>query len=160
MADQQLFIKMALDSWNMYVKRSSDLFNSLTDEQVMKETSPGRNTGTYLFGHLVAVHDRIIEHLFLGERLHPELDEAFLKNPDKSGFDMPSVATLREYWITVHETLANYFKNMQAADWFSRHNSVSEEDFAKEPHRNKLNLLMNRTGHLAYHYGQVIYLKK
>ncbi|HWB26586.1 MAG TPA: DinB family protein [Chitinophagaceae bacterium] len=160
MADQQLFIKMALDAWNTYLKRTGDLFNSLSDEQIMQETSPGRNTGTYLLGHLIAVHDRIIELFFLGERLHPELDEAFLKNPDKSGFDMPPVETLKQYWATVHQTLAGYFANMKADDWFARHSSVSPEDFEKEPQRNKLNLLMNRTNHLAYHYGQVIYLKK
>ena len=159
MADQQLFVKMTLDAWNTYVKRTGDLFNGLSDEQLQQEVAPGRNTGTYLLGHLVAVHDRIIEHFFLGERLYPQLDEAFLSNPDKSGFTMPDVPTLRQYWVTIHETLANYFNGMQAEDWFSRHNSVSAEDFATQPHRNKLNLLMNRTGHLAYHYGQVIFLK-
>jgi hypothetical protein len=160
MPNTQLFVKMALDAWNTYIKRSSDLFNSLTDEQIAQETSPGRNTGAYLLGHLTAVHDRMIEHFFLGERLHPELDEVYLNNPDKSGLAMPAIGTLREYWATVNETLANYFNNMQAGDWFERHNSVSPEDFATQPHRNKLNLLMNRTSHLAYHYGQAIYLKQ
>ncbi|HVX50795.1 MAG TPA: DinB family protein [Chitinophagaceae bacterium] len=160
MADKQLFIKMALDGWNTYVKRTGDLFDSLSDEQVAGETSPGRNTGTYLLGHLIAVHDRIIELFFLGERLHPELDEPFLKNPDKSGLAMPAIPTLREYWKTLHETLAGHFAAMQPEDWFARHSAVKEEDFTKEPHRNRLNLLMNRTNHLATHYGQVIYLKK
>ncbi len=159
MAEQQLFVKMALDAWNTYVKRTGDIFSSLTDEGIQTEVAPGRNTGTYLLGHLVAVHDRMIELFSLGERLYPQLDEAFLKNPDKSGLDMPDVPTLRTYWVTVHSTLGDYFAAMQPPDWFTRHSSVSEEDFAKEPHRNKLNLLMNRTNHLANHYGQLIFLK-
>lgn len=41
-----------------------------------------------------------------------------------------------------------------------KHSAVSEEDFAKEPHRNKLNLLLNRTNHLSYHHGQLVFLKE
>lgn len=160
MANEQLFIKMALDGWNSYLKRTSDLFNSLSDEQLAKETAPGKNTGTYLLGHLLAVHDRIIELFFLGERLHPELDEPFLKNPDKSGLEVPDITTLRQYWSALNDTLAAYFAAMTAEDWFGRHSAVTEEDFVKEPHRNKLNLLMNRTNHIAWHYGQVLYLKE
>jgi hypothetical protein len=36
---------------------------------------------------------------------------------------------------------------------------ISEQDFAKEPMRNKLNVLINRTNHLAYHYGQLRLIK-
>jgi hypothetical protein len=36
---------------------------------------------------------------------------------------------------------------------------VSEEDFAKEPHRNRFTLLLSRTGHLAFHLGQVVLVK-
>ncbi len=39
MADAQLFIKMGLEGWNGYLKRTSDLFNSLTDEQLAQETA-------------------------------------------------------------------------------------------------------------------------
>jgi len=160
MVNEQLFIKMGLDGWNSYLKRTSDLFSSLSNEQLAKETAPGKNTGTYLLGHLLAVHDRIIELFFLGERLHPELDEPFLKSPDKSGLEVPDITTLRQYWAALNDTLAAYFASMTTEDWFGRHSAVTEEDFAKEPHRNKLNLLMNRTNHIAWHYGQVLYLKE
>ena len=32
---------------------------------------------------------------------------------------------------------------------------VSDEDFAREPHRNKLNVLISQTNHLSYHPGQL-----
>jgi len=35
----------------------------------------------------------------------------------------------------------------------------SAEDFAKEPHRNKLNIIISRTSHLQYHTGQIALLK-
>ena len=34
--------------------------------------------------------------------------------------------------------------------------SVSEADFAREPHRNRYNVLLNRMGHLAEHMGQAV----
>jgi hypothetical protein len=37
--------------------------------------------------------------------------------------------------------------------------SVSPEDFVEEPHRNELNVLINRTGHVANHIGQMNLLK-
>jgi hypothetical protein len=48
---------------------------------------------------------------------------------------------------------------MDSKTWFERHTSVSEEDFLKEPHRNKLNVLLNRTNHQSYHFGQMILLQ-
>jgi hypothetical protein len=41
----------------------------------------------------------------------------------------------------------------------SAHVYFSFADFEQEPHRNKLNMLLNWTGHLAYHFGQVALLK-
>jgi hypothetical protein len=45
-------------------------------------------------------------------------------------------------------------------EWFTRHNNVSAADFANEPHRNKLNIIINRTNHTSYHLGQLVYLAK
>jgi len=44
---------------------------------------------------------------------------------------------------------------MSVADWLGRHTAVSAEDFANEPLRNKLNVLMGRTIHESYHLGQL-----
>jgi hypothetical protein len=49
---------------------------------------------------------------------------------------------------------------MKADEWFNKHTAVSAEDFAKEPHRNKLNVIVNRTNHTSYHLGQLVYLVK
>lgn len=153
-----LFVKMALDIWSVYISRTDKLINSLTDEQLQKEVSPGRNSGVYLVGHLAAVHDGMFPLLGLGDKLYPELENIFVKNPDKSGLPKPSIKQIRESWKTVNEKLASHFSKMSAEEWFTKHNAVSEEDFKKEPHRNKLNLVINRTNHLSGHYGQMIFL--
>ncbi len=45
MTSEDIFIKMVLDAWHTHIKRTDELFNSLSDEQLMKEIAPGRNRG-------------------------------------------------------------------------------------------------------------------
>lgn len=160
MTAEQVYVKMALSGWESSIKRADALFNGLSDEQLSGEIAPGRNRGIYLLGHLTAVHDAMPVILGLGERVYPQLDPVFLDNPDKSGREMPSIAALREYWAATNSRLAGLCSKLQPGEWFQRHMSVSEEDFAKEPHRNKLNVVLGRTTHLASHLGQLVLLKK
>ena len=155
-----IFVKMVVDAWYMQNARVEKLVNSLTDEQLAAETAPGRNTGTYLFGHLLAVNDRLFDAFGWGGRLHPELDAPFLTSADKSDLPRPSIAALREYWTEVNNKLNAHIGQMRPQDWFTAHSTVSAEDFAKEPHRNKLNLLLSRTVHMSNHLGQMIFLEK
>jgi DinB superfamily len=155
-----LAVKIAVDNWNSTLARTTKTLDEITDEDLHNEVSPGRNTGIYLLGHLVAVHDRMLPLLGIGAQRYPQLDEIFLTSPDKSGKAMPTVADLRAKWAEVNSALTEGFNAMQPADWLNRHNSVSEEDFAKQPHRNKLSVLASRTTHLAEHYGQLLFLKK
>jgi hypothetical protein len=41
-----------------------------------------------------------------------------------------------------------------------KHTAVSDADFAKEPHRNRLSVVLNRAGHVQYHLGQLVWFKK
>jgi hypothetical protein len=54
--------------------------------------------------------------------------------------------------------LQEKFEIMKPEEWFEKHSAISEEDFAKEPHRNKLNIIITRTSHLQYHSGQIVLL--
>jgi hypothetical protein len=155
-----IFVKMVLSAWQMQNTRVNELLATLSDEQLSSETAPGRNTGIYLLGHFAATNDRLFTLLGLGDRLHPELDEIFIDSPDKSGKEMPSIDKLKKYWMEINNKLTDSFNKMQPAKWFARHTAVSEEDFVKEPQRNKLNVLITRATHQAYHLGQMAYLKK
>jgi len=159
MQNQSLFVKMSLLTWEGQLKRATNLLNTLTDEQLSQEIAADRNTGTYVVGHLIAVHDAMLPLFGLGEKLHPELEETFITSPDKSGKPMPTLSQLREYWKEVHQHLGEKFADLSEEQWFQRHSSVSEDDFSKEPHRNKLNVLLNRATHLGYHLGQLVLLK-
>ena len=159
MDDQrQLFVRMALDAWSNELKATNTLLAKLTDEQVMREIAPSRNRGIYLLGHLTAVHDGMLRLLRFQDRLHPELDKPFLNEADKVATDLPSLTDLRAQWKEVNDTLMDHVKGLPADEWFTRHANISEEDFPKEPHRNRLNVLLSRTNHLAYHRGQLVLL--
>lgn len=153
---QQRFIDMALKSWYGQVSRTTKAFDAFTDEGLQQEVAPGRNTVIYLLGHLTAVNDALMPLLGLGERQFTHYDEAFLRSADKSGHVFPDAATLRADWKKSVDTLHAAFETLDAAGWMDRHTAVSEEDFAKEPGRNKLNVLLSRTTHLAYHLGQLV----
>lgn len=154
----ELFVKIAIASWKTQNARLDELLAKLSDDDLLKETAPGRNTGIYLLGHLTAVNDSLFTFLGFGERMHPELDAVFLKEADKSGLEMPAVSDLRKYWFEVNAALYQKTDVMQPAEWFTKHSAISEEDFLKEPHRNKLNIILNRSNHQSYHVGQLVYL--
>jgi DinB superfamily len=159
MTNNQLIIKMVFDRWNALLKNCDTILNAITDEQLQKEIAPNKNRGIYLLGHLIAVHDDMLPLLNLGEKEYPELFEIFVKSPDKSVEIIPSAQELRALWKTQMETLAPKLEGISADEWFEKHNAVSAEDFEKEPHRNKLNIILTRTTHLSYHVGQLILLK-
>ncbi len=153
-------VKMVLDSWNAQVQNANKLFNELTDEQMQNEVAPKRNRGIYLLGHLTAVNDKILPLLGFGEQSYSQLNDPFLAKPDKSVMEIPTVSELRNYWNGSTAILEKHFSSLTPDEWFAKHTSVSSEDFAKEPHRNRLNVIISRTNHLAYHLGQLSFLKK
>ncbi len=150
---------MALQAWHGQLKRADQLFQGLSDAQLMEPVAPNRNRGIYLLGHLAAVHDDLLELFGIGKHLRPDLLEVFVKNADDPAATYPSVDELRRYWADVNSELGKHIDSWPAETWLTRHTRVSEEDFAKEPHRNKLNVLLSRTTHVAYHLGQLIFLK-
>jgi hypothetical protein len=154
----QLFIKMVVAEWGKQNSNFDKFLSSATDEQLSKEIAPGKNTGTYLVGHLIAISDAMLPLLAFGEKLFPHLENIFITNPDRSGLEMPSVAGLKEQLKTVNEGLSKQIRSAAPDDWFKRHMAVSDEDFSKEPHRNKLNVIINRTNHMSYHLGQLALL--
>ena len=157
--NKELFIKMVLDAWNTKVSQLNKMFNELSDEQLEKEIAPGKNTGVYILGHLAAIGNRMIPLLGLGNEVNPRLYETFVEKGEKEITDRPSVKQLRKDWDEINGALSRLFADVSPDGWFKRHNSVSEADFAREPHRNKLNVIINRTNHLDYHAGQVVLLK-
>jgi hypothetical protein len=108
----------------------------------------------YLVGHVLATHDRMFPLLGLGERLHPDLDETYITNPDRVLGDPLSATELRRAWAEINDKLTAAFQRFTLEDWLQKHTAVSDEDFIKDPTRNRLAIVMSRTSHASYHSGQ------
>jgi hypothetical protein len=132
----------------------------LSDEDLQRQVAPGRNRLMYLVGHLTAVNDRMFPMLGLGDRLHPELDDAYITNPDRTLPDPLPPVELKKAWSEVSGKLTAAFEELPAKEWLQKHSAVSEEDFAKNPLRNRLAVLMSRTNHVSFHAGQMILATK
>ena len=156
MTSEDLLVRTALGAWKQSVAQVDKTLASLSDEDLQREVAPGRNRLYYLLGHLTAVNDRLLPLLRLGDRLHPELDEAFIANPDRTFPQDPvEPSALRSAWSNVNETLLAGFEKLRPEEWLERHDAVSAEDFAKEPLRNRLAVLLSRAQHTVLHEGQM-----
>lgn len=160
MTQTETAVKMVLDRWNGSIANLNKILSTLSDEQLQTEVAPGKNRGVYLLGHLIAVHDDMLILLGMGEKLFPQLHEPFIKQADKVAVSLPPVSDLRTMWAKQNEMLQEKFAKMTTEQWFEKHTAVSAEDFLKEPHRNKLNIIITRTSHLQYHSGQIVLMGK
>ena len=156
----EAFVTSTLSTWKSVLERANKLFTEASEERLQVEIAPGKNRLIYLWGHLIAVHDRMLPLLGVGERLHPELDHAFLSNPDRTVAELPSTATLKQDWDEVNSKLVTGMERFSPADWLARHSSVSEEDFAKDPQRHRFSVLLSRLTHITFHIGQIVIMPK
>ena len=160
MNSEQLAARSAVKSWKMTIERADKIFSPLTADQLQQQIAPGKNRIIYLLGHLTAVHDAMLTLLGLGERLHPELDEIFITKPDREVAQLPSAGELKKYWTDVNNALLDKFTALSPEEWLQRHTAMSDEDYAKDPMRNRLSVLLSRTNHLSFHIGQLVLAPK
>jgi hypothetical protein len=154
MSTENSLIDAALRGWKSNVERVDKLFGTLSPEQLEQQVTPGKNRLIYLWGHLAATNDGLLTLLGIGERLHPELDAMFISKPDRSVELTVTAQSLKSAWDKINQRLWDGFSKFSPADWAGRHTAVSQEDFEREPHRNRFTVLLGRTAHLAYHLGQ------
>ncbi|WP_158798272.1 DinB family protein [Pedobacter sp. L105] len=157
---ENLYVNTAITIWENQVIRAENLFQKFTNEEWLSEICPGKNRVIYIIGHLIASADHISPIIGTGTAAYPELLDIFIKNPDKAISDLPPVEQLKKLWHKTNSRISVELKTLTNEDWLQKHKTVSIEDFAKEPHRNKLSILLNRTNHLTYHIGQLTLLKK
>jgi hypothetical protein len=156
MTNEEILGVTVLNSWKLVINRFNKTLSELSDEHLQRQVAPGKNRAFYLLGHLTAMHDRMFPLLGVGDRLHPELDDAYITNADKVLVDPLSAIELRRAWNEVNDKLTAAFERFTLEDWLQKHAAVSDEDFVKDPARNRLAVVMSRANHVSYHSGQVI----
>jgi len=155
----ELLITTVVASWKQVINRLDEGFALLDDERLQKQVAPNKNRLFYLLGHLTAVHDRMLPLLGIGERFHPELDEAYITNPDRALADPLSASDLKKAWAQVNAAVTSAVEKFSAEDWLKKHTAVSEEDFSKNPTGNRLAVFLSRTNHASFHTGQIVLAK-
>ncbi|WP_263385983.1 DinB family protein [Granulicella arctica] len=153
MATDSVFVANAVGVWKGTLERADKFFNSLREEELQYRVAPDRNRLIYLWGHLTAMHDRMSVLLGVGERIAPAFDEVFLTSADGAS-GLPPVEEVRKAWKLVSDQLSAGITRLSPDEWLEKHTSVKDEDYAKDPLRNKLSILLTRTNHLSYHLGQ------
>ena len=159
MTNEEILGVTVLNSWKLAISRFGKTLSKLRDEQLQQQVAPGKNRVFYLLGHLTATQDRMFPLLGIGNRLHPELDEPYIANLDRALADPLSATELRKAWAEVNDKLTRAFEGFTLEDWVQKHTAVSDDDFIKDPMRNRLAVVMNRTSHASYHAGQAALTK-
>jgi hypothetical protein len=159
MTNEELLAATAVNLWNLGISRANKLFLQATPKELEHAVAPGKNRLIYIWGHLAAVNDAMLPLMNLGARLHPELDDVFITAPDRTAVKEFTPAEVKKMWIEINEKLSAEIAKLTPAEWLKRHNAVSEEDFKKEPTRNRMAILLSRAGHIGYHLGQAMLLK-
>ena len=155
MSTDQRLVQAAIRAWTSSVARAAEEFARLHPEDFERTVAPGKNRLIYLYGHLIAIHDRMIPLLGIGERACEALDAPFITAPDSPAASYPTLDELRAAWRRVHAALESGTLALTPEAWSEAHTAVSADDFDKSPWRNRFSVLLSRTSHLAYHMGQI-----
>jgi hypothetical protein len=153
-------IGQLIANWQKQNEQFQKTLDTISNEKLIEQIAPGRNSGLYLLGHIIALNDSIYPLLDLGDKRYPELEKTFIYTPDKLGQELFTPQALRKIWGESVINLTKSLMTIKPEEWLQKHTAVSEENFSKEPHRNKLNILITRMQHQAYHLGQLALLKE
>jgi len=148
-------IEICLLQWTTYNSRMKKMLDDISEQKFSEPIMPGGNSPSWIFGHLADTDDRLLELFGIGKRLFPELGKIYHNERGTNQAGHLAKEDLSFKWKAISAELDRVFKSWNEKDWMSRHTAVSEEDFKKEPHRNKLNVMLGRVSHKASHLGQV-----
>lgn len=148
-------LDICLLQWDTYNNRMQKLLDTISQENFTRPVLPGANSPSWILGHLVDTDDKLLELFGIRSRLFPELEKIYHHERDTNQAGHLTKDELITQWKAILAELNRVFKSMSESDWHARHTAVSEEDFKKEPHRNKLNVMLSRVSHKASHLGQV-----
>jgi uncharacterized damage-inducible protein DinB len=148
-------LNICLLQWDLNNKRIQKILDTISDENFNKPILPGGNSPAWILGHLVDEDDSLLELLGIGKRKFPDLKDIYHHERGNNQTGLLTKTEITAKWKEILPTLDAAFKAWSENEWLSRHTKVSEGDFAKEPHRNKLNVMLSRVTHKASHLGQI-----
>ena len=130
-------ISAYLEQFDIMVGWIDQHLNALSDNELEAEISPGRNTGIWVLGHLIASMDDIGLYLSNADKDYKDYWELF--GPGSKGTSdkqYPSVTDMREKWIKVNEKAKKIIAALPEEELQNNHNNTSDKtDFYKTKQR-------------------------
>ena len=154
----ELLKRIALQHWaatNLKIERTIE---SISEARYSAELAPGCSTPAWIFCHLLQVNDNMFPILGFGANLYPELHDV-MNSKEIAPHTAFELDELRQMWIHVGSKLLEHFNGMTGDQWLEKHSNISEDNFKKEPHRNKVNVVLHRLIHMSHHAGQLALIK-
>ena len=148
-------LDICLLQWDTYNRRIQKTLETISEDNFRASIVTGGNSPSWLMGHLADTDDVLLELFGIRKRMFPELATLYHHERGTNQTGHLTKEELKAKWNSILNELDLAFKSMRESDWLGRHMAISEEDFAKEPHRNKLNVLLSRVTHKASHLGQM-----
>lgn len=148
-------IDICLLQWDAYNSRAQKILESINEESYHLAIVTDGNSPSWLMGHLANTDDMVLELFGIRKRIFPELATIYHHTRGSNQTGHLTKEELAEKWKTILDELDQAFKSMTESEWLGRHMAVTEEDFKKEPQRNKLNVMLSRVTHKASHLGQI-----
>lgn len=139
---------LIFSAWLQQNRKISNIINRLSDEDLNKDIAPGRNSGLYLLGHLIASNDLLMPLLGFGNKMFPEYEKIFLCTPDKCIAKLPQASDLRAHWFALNDELRISFFNMKK----------DQAGFGPLLSNDKFSMLLYVINHQCYHLGQLSFL--
>lgn len=153
---EESLTKTVLNSWKSVNHRFNEVISQLSDDDLKKEIAPGRNRVLYIVGHVAATNDRLFPLLGIGERRYRDLDSVYIDQPDRAVDDPVVPSALKAASDDAARRITEALERFTSEEWLQKHTAVSDEDFAKDPGRNRLAVVLSRTNHMSYHLGQIM----
>lgn len=145
----KLLAKQYLDSagWANWI------INSLSDDDLKKEVSPGRNHGVWLFGHLITCEDDFALYMGKGEITYPAYHNMFAEDTKPLPFEnYPPISEMREKWKEMLKKNKKIYEELKDEELQEPHARFKDEnDFCKT----KEDIAVHWQLHLMYHTGQL-----
>lgn len=152
-------LEICLLQWNANNKRMMKVLETMSIEKYNTPLIQGGNTPGWILGHLVDTDDALLPLLGIGERKFPALENIYHHTRGANYQGHLTQQELLEKWKVISEELDKAFTRWSEGDWLAKHTAVNEDDFKKEPQRNRLNVMLSRVTHKASHLGQIAMIK-
>jgi uncharacterized damage-inducible protein DinB len=148
-------LDICLLQWDIFNRSMRKVLDTISDENFHKPIVNNGNSPSWLLGHLADTDDALLELFGIRKRMFPNLAKIYHHERGTNQSGHLTKEELSNQWNDIVGELDMAIKSYRENEWLSRHMAVSEEDFKREPHRNKLNVMLSRVIHKASHLGQI-----